>query len=206
MRCFHWLISLFCVSFLMAGALSGEENDSQQVLLLRSPRVSENFSTLCLKFMKANLRGPVREDRTLLSVDGFTPQEQLKAFSAMRSKSDAIVIVLDSSAATDVSPISYSESLGCAVVNIASVVRDLDLSDLAREARVEKSIMYAIGRLVGMAPCLNPLCALSEYETVQKDRLPGRNFCPNCCDKVAAGLADRGVRENSESMVTTGER
>lgn len=169
--------------------------DGKDVLLLRGPKVDAKLAENCFKFMDHNVRGKLRVDHTLFSVDGFAPKEQLKVFSAMRSEQDALVVVLVNSPASTNSVVIYSRDLGAAVVNIAPMVNDREFSKKIRLALIDRSAMYALGRVAGMEPCLNPFCALSEYHLVQKDKMPGRNYCPNCIDRVAEKLEKLGVKE-----------
>ena len=180
---------------LFAGVVFGGTKESKTVLVLNSPAVDAKLSKECFDFMKLNVRGSLRQDRTLLCVGGFGPEEQLKAFSAMRSERDALVVVLVSYDEPVGPVVIYSVSLGAAVVNIAPILADKELSEKMKPAVIERSAMYALGRLAGMDACLNPFCALSEYKQVNKNKMPGRNYCPNCIDRVAVKLEGLGVFE-----------
>lgn len=184
-------------AFLLAGTVFGGSDDSKTVLVLNSPKVDAKLAKENFEFMRHNVRGSLRQDRTLLCVDGFTPEEQLKAFSAMRSESDALVVVLVNSDEAEGPVVIYSVSLGAAVVNISSILSDGDMSDKKKTAVIERSAMYALGRIAGMDACLNPFCALSEYKQV-KEKMPGRNYCPNCIDSVALKLEALGVFEKGD--------
>ncbi|MBT3192300.1 MAG: hypothetical protein HN341_07065 [Verrucomicrobia bacterium] len=190
-------------SLLMAGLGCVEASESNAVLVLSTPTVEKRVSAACFDFMRTNVMGMLRRDRTLLRAAGFGPEEQLKAFSAMRSERDALVVVLVNTPASSAPAVVYSVRLGCAVVNTAVIAAIDGLTDQGRLARIERAAMYGLGRLVGMPACLNPFCALSEYEHVQKDKIPGRNYCPNCCDRVAAGLRAVGVQERVNTRAKT---
>jgi predicted Zn-dependent protease len=180
-------------SFLVAGVTHAATQDSKMVLFLSSPEVDTELSRTCFGFVKNNVRGQLRRDLTLLRSAGFGPEEQLRVFSAMRSDGDALVVVLVNVATNSAPVVTYSEKRGSAVVNIAMLDAAEEITEQGRVARIERAAMYAVGRLVGMPACLNPYCALSEYVHVQKNKVLGRNYCPHCSDRVAAGLKAVGV-------------
>ncbi len=198
------VMRVFCGVLLMVvlwcGVVVGGTNDSKAVLFLSSPAVDTVLAQECFEFMDKNVRGEMRVNRTLLRVKGFGPEEQLKAFSAMRSKNDVLVVVLVNQTVEKCPIVIFSEKLGTAVVNIAPILSAEGLSDKVRSARIDRAAMYALGRLAGMKACLNPFCALSEYAHVQKDKVPGRNYCPNCSDPVGKLLQEMGIFEKSEKM------
>jgi hypothetical protein len=183
-----------CVLFL-AVICDAADDGSKDILLLNSPGVDGSVAKQCFDFVERNVQGRIRVDRTLLSTEGFTPPELLKAFSAMRSKDDALVVVLVGSETELTSVVAYSEKLHSATVNITPMLNAAELTPKGRSARIDRAVMYAIGRLIGLSPCLNPYCALSEYEHTDKDRIPGRNFCPVCADAAGKALQALGVGE-----------
>ena len=185
---------IFGVLAVCCGVVFGGEKD-RCVLLLSTPGVDAGLAKRCFDFMGHNVRGRLRVDRSLLRVDGLAPKEQLKVFGAMRSDGDALVVVLVNSSAATNSVVIYSRSLGAAVVNVAPIMNDKELLPRVREGHVDRAAMYALGHLAGMDSCLNPYCALSEYKHMKKDQMPGRNYCPNCVDRVADKLAVLGVTE-----------
>jgi len=44
----------------------------------------------------------------------------------------------------------------------------------------EKETMRAIGTMIGLTPCVNPQCAMSQYDLKPLSDKMGRNFCPPC--------------------------
>ena len=190
------------ILFIIAGGrvCDGAQPASKSILLLSSPSVQIEQADRCYQFVEHNVRGRTRSDRTLLSSECLTPDEQLRVFSCMRSTNDALVVVLVSSTPVKGAIIAYSEKLGSAVVNIGPVMSSPGLSDSARAARIDRAVMYAIGRLVGVDPCPNPFCALSEDQPHRKDQIPGRNFCPVC--SVAVGEALRAVGSGEDAVAS----
>lgn len=189
-------VIIFSVGISIAGTLAwGGAQDTKKILLLSSPTVDSEISESTLGFAARNVKGAITEGRTRLSISGFEPKELLRIYSAMRTDSDALVIVLANTRMPDWPVVIYSEILGCAVVNIAEILEMKEIIETGRVARIQRASLYAIGRLGGLKSCLNPFCALSEYEHVQKDRIPGRNYCPNCTDRVGAGLKALGIHE-----------
>ena len=167
----------------------------KSVLVLYSPNVDAQLAKRNFGFMQRNVRGTLQQDNTLLRVKDFAPKEQLKIFSAMRSDKNVLVVVMINSSDSHAPIVIYSTSMGAAVVNIAPIVRDKQLSDKVKSAVIDRSMMYALGRVAGMDACLNPYCALSEYKQLPKKQLPGRNYCPNCIDKVGEKLQALGAGE-----------
>jgi hypothetical protein len=200
-RILGFLVLALC--FALSIEVIGSTSDSKAILLLRAPHVGESVFDECFAYVKANVGDQVRRDRTLLPVGALSPEQSLKVFSGMRTPDDALVVVLGAARGSEIPAVVYSERLGSAVVNVCSSSHGDKQSEMAQVAVFERAVLYAIGRLVGMPSCLNPHCALSEYKHIQKGVNPGRNYCPNCCDRVAAGLRAVGVQERVNTRAKT---
>ncbi len=189
------LVVAFVLSSTWVFSTATGDNAEKRVLILSGPRIDAELMGSSLRFLKSNIRGSIRSEATLFRVDAFSVKEQLRVFNAMRSDGDCMVVVLVNAPPSGDDPIvAFSEELHVAVVNVYVIINAKELSQDGKRARVERALMYAIGRSAKIAPCLNPLCAMSEYE-YGMDATPGRNYCPSCCDIVAEEMMALGVNE-----------
>ena len=170
---------------------------SKVIYLIRTHDVDSEVAKATFEFVRMNVQGTTRPDLGSVNIDPCCTRGMLRELSELRTKDDALVIALVGTSAPSGSPaVAYSEKLGSAAVMVEHLPSAESGMSEHRLAHIERAVIYAIGKLVGMPICQNPYCVLSTHHA-RKDQLPSRGFCPVCADSARRRLMKFGVNEGT---------